>query len=402
MTRGVSHFEPLSVLTWQPACLTLSSPHSPLSCPPAKLQLMASVLNPSSLPQQEKTPTLLDLQRQRSRDDVRRHRARKRLLRSERVAELQALEQQYQAFTRVRAAGAMSPSQRQRLIELFAASRQLRAEHEELKRALDDRERCHTALHNMVTRLLEEQREAAGLAVTSSPLMWTQSAASYSEALLFHRWRTLRDEFQLFRLGSTELDESAVTFGWSVVYHCKHASDFFISLTKSFPVNASVVHARFWSMCVNGSSAESSALSSPYRVVDLQNKIVGEGTIVMNTTKVQHPTKRNTSLLVSSATINTTTPDGYTIGCVSLAEPSNQELDPHEELANVSSWVSVTRCVDPATGVDSSAVELAVHWQFDTGEATHIRILNALQVAMAWEHATLSDLAPTALGVLSS
>lgn len=93
-------------------------------------------------------------------------------------------------------------------------------------------------------------------------------------------------------------------------------------------------------------------------------------------------------------------PDGHAIGSVSLAEASGFQPAPPDEIADVSSWVGVTRRVDPVTGMESSVVELAARWRYDTGETTRVRIMNTLQNAVSWERATLSGVAPNPLGDL--
>lgn len=171
---------------------------------------MAFVLHPSGPPPSEKPPTLLDLQRLRTRDGVRRHRARQRQRRSERVAELQALEQQYQALTLVRLATAAAHARRCKWIELFAEARRLCGENEVLKRALDDREQWRSSLHGLVKRLRDEQQKAAEVAIVNTSLLWQSSASVCMAARLLPRWRDLRDEFRLLRLATVSFGDSSV------------------------------------------------------------------------------------------------------------------------------------------------------------------------------------------------
>ncbi|RLN89123.1 hypothetical protein BBJ28_00012567 [Nothophytophthora sp. Chile5] len=349
----------------------------------------------------EKPLSLLDQQRQRTRDYVRLHRVRLRQRRSELIAERQQLAQQYKKLVRLADAAAAEEGEetlasRRRDYDVRVNVQQLQREQVRLKRALAEWQAWHSQLRTVLTDSRQELRPSSTLSFTFDLPVWRPRVSRWFAAQLPSRVRELQEEMRLLKVTAIPMDDAvggggdtphSATFGWQVTYNCERGHDFFVSLTKVFPnVSVDEMRQRCWAVCI----ASSAAISSPYSTLNIEDLTHGDGgSAIVKSGQFRHPSKPHAALHVCQAFACVPIPSGHATGCVSLAKSSDFEQPPSSDFADVSSWVGITRCVGPTTRTEACEVELAAHWRYDTGEPERLRLVNALQNAVSWECSVL-------------
>lgn len=317
--------------------------------------------------------TTLDVQRQRQREDVRRHRLKFRQRQHELREAVHRLEKQLtELSSNWQEAGASSS-----YLELVGVAQRLQMEQVILKRALEVHEVWYSRVCEVTVEFMLQE-----------PRVWAAAIVHDAMSSLPVRVKQLQENLDLLRATAVPVSLDAEcdgNFGWQIKYTCERGHDFFVSLTKLFPnVSVDVLLQRQWRQVCEPTRIRTA--SSAYSVQDRgKPESVLNGTAVIRGSVLHCPRASFDPLLACHALTFVPHPNGGAIACVAILQPTSFESPPPTELVNISSWVSLTRAFDSDSQGEMCKVELAAHWRFDTREPERTRITNALQEAVAWE-----------------